>query len=334
VNPSERTGADPESTNRSSLYLPLLIGSLASVITWLSLVLAWHQSPYFPSFFAASDVGIAVALLLFAAELFSPSRKSFELATTPEHPELRTWLYYWILVILLTFGFSSAGLILLLGVASAGPLVVGVGVPMTTIYFLFLLSRYSSRSFSRDVREPLRALALHTEQMDTQSAELNKLVGTLVSSTITLSKSVQQLVDLERESPSRKQEELKSNIAHLWFRGIGSPPANITIEVENRGEQGVINTVSLDTGFGLRRIQWSPRSIAPKDRFRVNVGSMEKKVKAVQVRIECEVQSVPPGKMLVQVASFNCTQLKSGWGTPQGVEITPADPQDGMKGAF
>ena len=317
---------------RSSLYSPLAIGAGAWSVTWLALVELARFPAYFPSLYASGDVGIAVAIALFASEQLSPSRRSFEHVGAPEHPELRAWLYYWIVVILLIFGFASSGVILLLGVASGGPLVVGVGVPMTTIYFLFLLSRYSTRSFSYDVREPLRALATHTERMDTQSAELNKLVGSLVASTVTLSQSIQQLVELEKKAPARREEELKASIPHLWFRAIGSPPANVSVEIQNRGDQGIISNVSLDVGYGLRSVGWSPRPIASKERLSLSVASMDKKTKAIQVRIECEVQSIPPGKAMTQIASFNCTQLKSGWGTPQGVEVSPADPQDGMKG--
>lgn len=317
---------------RSSLYTPLVIGAVAWAVAWLVLVEISRLPAYFPSLYASGEIGILVSLSLFASEQLSPSRRTFELVASPEHPELRAWLYYWIIVILLIFGFASSGVIILLGVASGGPLVVGVGVPMTTIYFLFLLSRYSTRSFSYDVREPLRALAAHTERMDLQSVELNKLVGSLVASTVSLSQSVQQLVELEKKSPARKEEELKAHIPHLWFRAIGRIPADVSVEIENRGDQGVISNVSLDLGYGLRNMAWSPQPIASRGRLRVDVASMDKKKKAIQVRIECEVQSIPPGKTMTQVASFNCTQLKSGWGTPQGVEVSPADPQDGMKG--
>lgn len=314
------------------LYLPLIVGLAAGTATWAGLVTVVRLAAFYPSLFAAGIVGSGGALALYASERLAPLRSSFELRETPEHPELRAWLFYWIVIILLVFGFAASGLILSIGLAIGGPLVVGVGVPMTTIYFLFLLSRYSTRSFSRDVREPLHALSTHIERMDAQSAELNKLVGGLVGATSTLSNAVERLVALEKQSPERKLEELKQNLPHLWFRAIGSVPANVAVEIENRGDLGVISDISLDAGYGIRRIGWNPRRIAPKERLKLDVASMDKKTKGLQLRIECETQSIPPGKTVVQVAAFSCTQLKSGWGTPQGVDISPAEPQDGMKG--
>lgn len=312
------------------LYLPLVASLIAGSMVWFGLIAGARLPDYYPSFFVACLAGIGVGLGLFASEQLSPARSKLELPGIPEHPELRAWLYYWIVVILLIFGAASSGMILLLGVPVGGPLVVGVGVPMTTIYLLLLLSRYSTRSFSHDVRQPLRDLSDHIAKMDTQSVELNRLVGQLQESTTRLATAVGQLVDLERNAPGREKQELESVFPHLWIRAFGTPPAWVSIEIENRGLSGVIESIVLDFGYGPQQVSGAPWTVAAGGRLKFPAGQMDKKTKALQLNVECTVQGSLLGRKMVQRASFDCEQLKSGWGTPQGVKVQPAEAQDGM----
>lgn len=313
------------------LYLPLVVGLIAAAVVWVGVITIARLPGFYPSFFVACLAGVGVALGLFASEQLSPARSKFELPGTPEHPELRAWLYYWIVVILLVFGAASSGMILLLGVAVGGPLVVGVGVPMTTIYFLLLLSRYSTRSFSHDVRQPLRSLSDHIVKMDTQSVELNRLVGQLQESTTRLATAVGQLVELEKKAPGREKQELESIFPHLWIRAFGTPPAWVSIEIENRGLPGVIESIVLDFGYGPQPVAGGPWKISAGVPLRFQAGQMAKKAKALQLKVECTVQGSILGRKMVQRAAFDCEQLKSGWGTPQGVKVQPAEAQDGMR---
>ena len=318
---------------RLRLYLPLLVGTAAGVAVWSIAYWGAHLSGVNPDAFLSLLIGTSLALFCYGMGILSPSRKEF--ALTPEFAEyahLRLWLYYWVVVVILGFGFGAATTILLLGLSQGGPLVIGVGVPVTTIYFLVLLSRYSSRTFSHDVRSPLRALQTHITRMDDQSAVLNNLVGQLVEATRTLAGSVEMLVQLEKTSPVRKRKELEANLPHLWFRAYGTPPATVTLEIENRGEAGTIVGATIDSGYGEQATGGFPRAVKAGERVAIQIGQMSKRVKALQFKIACVVESSPPGKKVLQMSSFNCTQLKSGWGTPQGVEVLPAEPQDGMAG--
>lgn len=312
---------------------PILLGIVVGIAFWAVEYFLAGIHILFLAAPAAVGIGAIFSLLLYAFEILSPARSDFVL--TPEYAEythLRGWLYYWVIIVVLVFGLCSAFTILILGVIQGGPLVIGVAVPITTIFFLVLLSRYSSRSFSHDVRTPLRALQEHITKMDNQSIELNVLVGKLVESTTRLAASTEQLVELERASPDRRRKEAEAQLPHLWFRAFGTPPALVSVEIENRGDLGTIARASLDFGYGSQPLGGIPRVVAKGERFTIQAGSMHKNTKALQLRIACVVQSEPPGRTSTQSAAFDCTQLKSFWGTPQGVSVIPPEPQDGLRG--
>ena len=312
---------------------PVQLGVIAGVAVWVAVYFLAGMHSLYSSASVAVIVGATVSLLLYAFEVLSPRRSDFVL--TPEYAEyahLRGWLYYWVIIVVLVFGLGSAFTVLILGVYQGGPLVIGVAVPITTIFFLVLLSRYSTRSFSHDVRTPLRTLQEHITKMDSQSIELNMLVSKLVDATTKLAASTEQLVDLEKASPDRRRKEAEAQLPHLWFRAFGTPPAHVSVEIENRGDPGAIVKCSYDFGYGSHPLGGTPRAVAKGEKITIDAGSMHKNTKALQLRISCEVQSEPPGRTSVQSAAFDCTQRKSFWGTPQGVSIIPPDAQDGLKG--
>lgn len=316
------------------LAIPLFVGFFASVASWVAFVFVGRFAILEPSFFGAVVVGSIVSLAFFALEVIAPSRRDVNVPIEYiEHQSLRRWLLYWVIIVVMIFILGAACIVLLLGVNLGGTLVATVGVPITTIYFLILLSRYSTRSFSHDVRRPLRALGEHIARMDEQSVELNRLVNDLVTSTGRLATASEQLLALEKASPVRRKMEAESNIPRLWFRAFSTSETAVSIEVENRGVDGILNSVETRVGRIATKVLAAGTIIPAGRKVDFPAANLSRNVRAIQLSVTAGVRPAAGGVQTTQTASFGCTLQRSGfWGIPQGVEISPAGAVDGLEG--
>lgn len=171
------------------------------VVTWGSLRLPIGSSALPISAFFGAAVGLARC----AFGILQQSKESEDGADLKgQHERIRIWFTWWALLLGFVAIFAASIGVLVLGSPKGYTIDTAVGLPVVTILFLGLLSRYTTRSFTADVR-------YLTDETTQASKHLGDAITSASQSQIdAFATSTRALVEEIRTQSSRQQETLAS----------------------------------------------------------------------------------------------------------------------------